>query len=370
MLNENLKYLNALNLIKCLGPRRLTKLLNYFNLPQNAWQASVSELSQAGLEENIIQEISASRANINPDQEWQKLQKENISLVSLQDEIYPSLLKEIYDPPVLLYGRGDLSLLSDKWKISVIGTRKPSSYGRQVAEELTANLAAAGLTIVSGLAYGIDALAHQIALQNNGRTISIIGSGLDWTNFYPSHHRALAQQMIKARGLILSEYPLGMPPLKQNFPMRNRVISGLSLGTLVIEAAEKSGTLITANCALDQNREVFAIPGSIYQTSSAGTNWLIKKGAKLVTTINDILEELNIEFSPSSTVNPAAEFDAKSAAYPEESLILSVLSKNPLHVDKIINLTHLDTAIVSATLSLMEIKGLIKNLNGMNYIRT
>ena len=286
------KYFNAFNLINGLGPINFKKLLTYFHSLENAWSADLNEFNQAGLSQSLIEQIKKQRLKINPDWEMERINKEKISLITIEDKNYPKLLKEIYAPPPLLYIKGTIEP-KDDFSIGIVGTRKLSSYGREITPLITFDLAQAGLTIVSGLAKGIDTLAHQATIKAKKRTIAVLGSGLDKKSIYPAINKRLAEE-ISQNGAVISEYPINTEPLIQHFPQRNRIISGLSLGILVIEAPEKSGALITAKDALEQNRDVFAIPGHILSNNSLGTNNLIKLGAKLVSHANDILEELNL----------------------------------------------------------------------------
>src|SRR3989339_533036 len=256
-LNEDIKYWVAFSRVPKIGATRLARLYGFFSSMQEAWQASFSDLMSSGLEEKIVNEFFAEKNSIDPDAEWKKLEKENIKVVTIGDKHYPKLLKEIIP---------------------------------QVVNDLVKN----GFTIVSGLALGVDALAHKTTVDCKGKTVAVLGSGIDEQNIYPTQNRYLASEIIKNGGAVISEYPLGTIAFPGNFPFRNRIISGLSLGTLVIEAAEESGALITAKYALDQNREVFAVPGSIFSPTSAGPNKLIKMGARVVTSIDDILETLNL----------------------------------------------------------------------------
>lgn len=359
--SDKLKYYNAFNLFPEIGVVRFRKLLNYFPDLEIAWQSGIGELLQAGLDKKLAEKIYAERKNINPDEEFEKLAKEKIEIIIPEDKSYPKILKEIYDPPMVLYIKGELKP-EDDFSLAVVGTRRPTSYGAQVVADLTNQLSRAGLTIVSGLARGIDTIAHKTALQSGGRTIAVVGSGIDKQNIYPPSNRQLAE-MIAEKGAVISEYPFGTQAMPYHFPARNRIISGLSLGTLIIEAAEKSGTFLTANHALEQNRQVFAVPGPIYSPNSVGPNSLIKIGAKLVNKVKDILEELNltsaIQYKEARQIIPDNQ---------EEKIILDILSEEPIHIDKIIAATKLDTAVTSSTLALMEMKGKIKNLGGMNYI--
>ena len=359
---DDLKYWVALNNFSKFGPVKFKKIRRYFANLKDAWTASLTELRQAGLEEKIAEEFIAARLKINPDELMEKIHRQDIKLITCEDKNYPKLLAQIYDPPPLLYYRGQLEL-ADEFALAVVGSRKYTSYGRQAIERLVKNLADNNLTIISGLALGIDALAHEAALAAQGRTIAVLGSGLDRENIYPSQNRYLADKIIASGGAILSEFPLGALPLKHHFPQRNRLISGLSLAVLIIEAGEKSGSLITASHALEQNREVFALPGSIFSPYSVGTNRLIKLGARLVTDANDIIEALNL--------TQVASFINNKKIIPEsveEEKILKVLDFEPRHVNELIRLTKLDTSIINSTLVVMEMKGLVKNLGNMQYV--
>lgn len=363
-MHPHAKFFHAFNLFnEQIGPARFKKILGYFGDAPNAWQqGSAQDFINAGLEEALAREIELRRPQMDLDKELAKLQKENIDILTSLDKHYPKLLKEIYDPPYIMYIKGELKP-EDDFAIGIVGTRRLSTYGQQVTSRLAGELAQSGLTIVSGLAQGVDTLAHLAALENKKRTVAVVGSSLDTQSIFPPANRHLVEKIIAGQGAILSEYPLGSFALKHHFPARNRVISGLSLGTLVVEAPEKSGALITARHALEQNREVFAVPGSIYSEQSLGPNSLIKIGAKLVTCANDVLEELNLK-------NLAQNIETRQiiADSPEEELILNILSHDPLPVDKIVQETKLETAVVNSTLSLMEMKGKIKNLGGMQYV--
>jgi DNA processing protein len=271
------KYFNAFNLIG-VGPISFQKLLEKFSSLEEAWQSN--------LEGILNRQVIAKRTRINPEKEYEKLAKRGIKVLTIKDKTYPKLLKEIYAPPALLYIQGKLS----EPCLGIVGSRELSPYGFKTAPKLSFELARKGLTIVSGLAKGIDTLAHQSALKARGKTIAVLGSGLDI--IYPKDNQKLSKEIIQT-GAVISEFPLGTPPKRQNFPQRNRIVSGLSRGVLIIEAGERSGSLITARQALEQNRDVFAVPGPINSLTSAGTNGLIKLGAKPVTEVNDILEELS-----------------------------------------------------------------------------
>jgi DNA processing protein len=360
---SDLKYWIAISQFAKIGAARFKKLYSYFPDMQTAWSAGLLELKRSGLEDDLAREFILVRNQIDPDAEFEKIKKENLQAITIKDEQYPKLLREIFNPPALLYVKGNLDNLNSKFNLAVVGTRKISNYGKQITPELVKPLAQNGFTITSGLALGVDALAHQSAVESQGKTIAVLGSGLDNQSIYPSSNRYLAQNIIEHNGTIISEFPIGTMPLKHNFPTRNRIIAGLSLGTLVIEAAESSGALITAYIALEQNREVFAVPGSLFNRNSIGTHKLIQKGAKLVTGFQDILDELNLNDVKSYVSNQQV-----LPATSEEKLILGHISHDPTHVDQIIKNTQLPASLVSGCLSLMEMKGMIKNLGGQNYI--
>ena len=354
------KYWVAFSQIERIGSQKFKRLIKYFPDLKTAWQANYLDFKKAGLDHKDCQEIFEKRKILDLDQEMEKLEKLEINVITVQEKSYPKLLKEIYSPPALLYLKGNLPNNLD-FTLAVVGTRKNTSYGKQITQEIVSKLAQSGLTIVSGLALGIDGLAHQACLESKGETIAVLGSGLD--SIYPISNRNIAENIIKNNGAIISEYPLGTKPLKQHFPARNRIISGLSLGTLVIEGDKDSGSLITARYALEQNREVFAVPGSVFAKNSFGPNNLIKMGAKPVTCATDILEALNLELATQIIENKKIIPDSK-----EEEIILKFLSSEPAHIDELIKKSKLKSSIVNSTLTLMEMKGKVRNLGGMNYV--
>ncbi len=360
-MSSELQYWIAFNQIPTIGYTRLTRLLNYFGNLESAWSAGQSELMRAGLELKIIHQLTELKPNINPEAELEKVLNLGINILTVTDKNYPKLLKEIYSPPPLLYYRGQLDLHAD-FPLAVVGSRKVSAYGKAVTLKLTEDLARHGLTIVSGLALGVDALAHQACLKAGGKTIAVLGSGLQ--QIYPAANRRLAEEIIASGGAVVSEFPLDCPAYKGNFPQRNRVIAGLSLGTLITAAAEKSGALITAAFALEQNREVFAVPGSIFELGSAGPNNLIKLGARSVSTATDVIQTLNLaqlnEFKITKQLLPDSA---------EEEIILSLIDQADGQVDKLSRLARLDISIINSTLSVLEMKGLVKNLGGQKYIK-
>lgn len=358
-----MKYLNALNTISGVGSQTITSLLEYFGSAEPVWQASPKELIAAGISEKLASKIASSRNSIDPEAQWQILQKENVSIITIKDETYPELLRQIPSPPYLLYVKGNLDCLSLPM-IAVVGSRKFTAYGKQVAANFAKDLSRAGFCVVSGLALGIDAIAHQGALTANGKTIAVLGNSLDDASISPRNNYFLAKEIVASGGLLISEFPIPTTPTVGTFPARNRIMAGISLGTLVVEAAEKSGSLITANLALDFNREVFAVPGNIFSPQSGGTHNLIRNGAKLTASINDVLQELKIE---KSTQTEARKLEIPLSE--EEQKIADALSPQPIHIDIIRKLTKLETSTISGTLVMLEVKGVIKNIGGQNYIR-
>lgn len=359
---EEEKYLFALHSFPKFGPVRLKKIFNFFPGPKEAFFSSLSGLIEARVEEKIANEFIATRNNINPEVIEEKIKKENIKYILLGSRQYPRLLAEIYDPPALLFYKGKFET-KDEYSLAIVGTRKYSNYGLESTEHIAGELAKNNITIVSGLAYGIDTLAHNACLNANGRTIAVLGTGIDKQSIYPSSNRYLSEKIIGSNGLIVSEFPLETPPLRHNFPQRNRIISGLSLGTIVVEAAARSGALITARFALEQNREVFAVPGNIFSKQSIGPNNLIKQGARPVSNAQEILDTLDLTMASAYIENKKIIPDNK-----HEALVIEVLGHEPIHVDEIIRLTNLTSSIINSTLTLMEMKGKIKNIGGMQYI--
>lgn len=355
----DLKFLNAL--IITFGSERTRKLLQRCRSAERAWSAGANVMARAGFQAKTIAELTQKRATLDPDEAWQKLKEAGVGLVSLDDERYPPLLKEIYSPPLALYARGKIELLQSPI-MAVVGTRAPSSYGRGVLPAFVETLAAAGLTIASGLAQGIDALAHRAALEAGGNTLAVLGSGLD--QIFPKINEPLAKAILEQGGLIISEYPLGMPPLKQHFPARNRIIAGLSLGVFVVESREPGGSLITAQHGLESGREIFALPGPVGRATSAGTNRLIQQGAKLVRHGQDILEELAL---PAATAELRSALENLNA---EEQNVLQILETEPLHIDTIIKKAKLKPAQANALLTALELKGAVRNNGGNIYERT
>lgn len=344
---------------------RYQKFKAYFGDLETAWQkADELSLAQIGLEPKVVAEILDAKEKIHPVEEMEKLLKQNIVLIDFLHSDYPLLLKEISSPPVFLYVKGKIK--ADETCLAVVGARQITNYGKQVTESLVGDLARNGLTIVSGLALGTDSLAHQTALNAQTRTIAILGNGLD--RIYPAYNHKLAEKIF-ANGAIVSEFPLGTPPNHYNFPRRNRIIAGMSLGVLVIEARLKSGSLITARNAIEQNREVFAVPGSIYNQKSEGTNYLIQQGeAKLVQKAEDILEELNLNLVRSR--NAIKNLPDISGLNVLEKEILNMLGKEPVLFDELKNELNLDTAEICTILTLLEMKGLALNLGNNQWVKS
>jgi DNA processing protein len=355
---KEIKYWVGFNAIPGIGRVRFNQLESYFGNLEAAWKAGPAELRQAGLDRNSVRAISNARPRISLEEEVERLERFGIRAVTWHDSEYPARLKEIYDYPPLLYIRGSI-IAADEWCLAVVGTRRPTVYGRQVTEELVTELARSKITIVSGLAKGIDSVAHNAALDAGGRSIAVMGGGLD--TIYPAENAALARSIIK-NGALLSEYGTGTRPRPENFPRRNRIMSGLSLGVLVVEAGMTSGALITAHLALEQNREVFAVPGSILSPASKGTNQLIKEGAKVVSDPGDILEELNL-----TAVAEQLEMKEIIPSSETEALLLKKLGAEPVHIDEVCRSSGLPMATVSSTLAMMELKGMVKQVGTMNY---
>ena len=358
----DLKFLNALNTIPGVGPVTLRALKNHFGTFEAAWHAPESALAGAGLTPRAIQLLLWKRPSLAPDREMERLIKEQVSLITDADTAYPPALKEIPHPPIALYIRGKFTQqIPENISCAVVGSRKPTHYGLEACESIVTGLAHAGITIVSGLALGIDARAHETALAAAGRTIAVLGSGSDDASLYPRENRGLLRRIIESGGAILSEYPPGTPALREHFPQRNRIVSGISRGVLVIEARIKSGSLITPRLALEQNRDVFAIPGSIFSLYAEGPHRLIQEGAKLVSPAADILEEWGIEYT-------IKESSAAEGLGTHEEFLLGLLAE-PLSIDDLKNKTKLETSAIVTSLSLLELEGRVRNLGQDTYQR-
>jgi len=354
----DLKFLNAFNIAVPGAWSSFEKLNNYFGNFEKAWDANEAKLKNALLEKETLEQIIEMRSKINPEKEWQKLENENILMIDKNNVKYPAILKQIPQPPHALYIRGILPQ-SDELCIGVVGSRKCTSYGKQSCEKIISGLFNYNIIIVSGLALGIDSIAHQSALDNGIKTIAILGTGIDNKTIYPAQNLNLAKNILKNNGALISEFAPQTPAMPYHFPMRNRIISGLSKGVLVVEAGEKSGSLITATCALEQNREVFAMPGQIFSENSSGTNNLIRQGAKIVTSVKDILEELNIEINDENN-----KVSTKKNFSEEESKILNLLSREPCELDELLKSANIPANRFNSILTMLEIKGIIRSQNG------
>ncbi len=349
----------GLSMVKGIGPARFRRLLTHFGTATEAWQAPRQALQEAGLPAGVTETLLRLRRDVRLPELWARWQQQGITVLTWEDAAYPHRLKQVETAPPVLYVKGTLAP-EDDWAMAVVGTRKVSAYGRQVADEIAALLAEHGITVVSGLARGVDAIAHRAALRAGGRTLAVLGSGVD--RIYPPEHRHLADE-IAAHGALLSEYPPGTRAEARNFPPRNRIIAGLSIATVVVEAGRKSGALITAAFAAEQGRDVLAVPGNIYAPQSEGTNWLIGQGARPLTAAEDVLDALDI------TLLPQRRAARKTLpADPTEQRLLDVLSTEPAHIDEISARCGLPVAQVSATLALMELKGLVQAVGGMQYV--
>jgi DNA processing protein len=353
-------YWLALTRVVGIGPAKFQRLLGYFGNAERAWRAEGPELVRAGLDGRSAQALLALRRELDPTQEEERLRARHIAALTLDDGDYPACLRTIADPPPVLFVRGSLTV-ADEWAVAIVGTRRATAYGRQAAEHLSSALAGAGVTVVSGLARGIDACAHRAALAADGRTIAVLAHGLD--TVYPPEHARLADEIV-AHGALISEFPLGTRPDAANFPRRNRILAGLARATVVVEAARTSGALITADLALEQGRDVFAVPGSIFSPASQGTNTLIKEGARPVTAPQDLLEELHLSLAvEKQAVRQSLPVD------PTEAALLAHLSSEPVHVDEVSRAASLPVAAVSGALVLMELKGLVRQTGPQSYVR-
>lgn len=362
----------ALSFVIGVGSRTAAHLIRTFGSPTACFGASPTQLEAAGLQRESIEAMRTVELRERADREIEALSGLNAQAIVLHDERYPPLLREVYDPPIVLYCKGDLSRAIALPVLAIVGSRRCSTYGRNAAEMLARELGKRGVTIVSGLARGIDTAAHRGALEGRGLTIGVLGTGID--SAYPRENRRLAEQIISA-GALLTEFPLGTPPLSQNFPYRNRVISGLALGVMVVEGAERSGSLITARLANEQGREVFAVPGNITSAKSFGPNNLIKDGAKLVQTWSDVVEEFPFEFK--SEILAAERGDGRSRSAVDElplseieDHVLSLLkSDEAVHIDQLISKSGLSSGELMGALLKLEMADRVRQLPGKTFVR-
>lgn len=354
---SELPYLIALTYIQGIGPIRIKLLIDGFIKPSVIWKAKNREIKEV-LGAKLGEIFILQRSKISPQILLEEIERLDIKLTTLWDKDYPKLLKEIPDSPPILYHRGEL-LPQDNKALAIVGTRKISTYGKQVTGYFSRELSRNGFTIVSGLARGVDSLSHRSALEAGGRTIAVLGSGLN--QIYPPENESLAEE-ISDHGAVISEFPPDFPPSPGAFPARNRIISGLSLGVIVTEAAHDSGSLITANCALEQNREVFAVPGPIFSKMSEGTSKLIKEGAKLINSVGDVLEELG--FERQGKVEPA--YETKNQL---EADLLALLEEGQKHIDELTRLLKVDPSTLGSCLSFLELHDVVKNLGSGIYVK-
>ncbi len=367
----------ALSLTQGLGPTRIKKLVEHFGRPDRVLQASLTELEATGMLAVSAQSIATGKSLDLAQQECAKASDAGARIVALSDPEYPARLKEIYDPPVVLYVRGNVELLA-KPGIAVVGTRHPTPYGTGMAERLAIDLAAHGLVIISGMARGVDSAAHRGAISAKGKTIAVFGTGIDV--MYPKENTRLAEQILALDGAMISEFPVGTFAAPQNFPIRNRILSGMSVGVLVVEAAEYSGTRITSRCALEQNRDVYAVPGNVTNKNAWGPNTLIKQGAKLVATWEDVWEELpaDVQMALSAEQHESAEPATASlfpddTASPHEKKILKLIKPDEsTHIDQLVEMleAEMSSSEIFAALFELELNGKIRQLPGKNFVKS
>jgi DNA processing protein len=346
-------------MVKGIGAVRLRTLLDAFGDAQKAWTAPPQALRQAGLSDKLVENLARLRADVSLEQVWEDIHSQGIEVLTWEDEAYPTRLRDVDNAPPVLYLRGTITP-DDDWAVAIVGTRRATSYGRQVTEGIARELAHNGVTVVSGMARGIDGVAHRAALDAGGRTLAVLGSGVD--RIYPPEHRRLAEEIV-AQGALVSDYPPGTPPEGRNFPPRNRIIAGLSLATVVVEAGRRSGALITSDFALEQGREVFAVPGNVMAPQSRGPNRLIQQGAHPLLDPKEILETLEL-----SMLTEQRQARTVLPSNPSEAQIFDVLGYESLHVDEIQVQTGMPIEEVTATLAMMELKGMVRKIGGMRYM--
>jgi DNA processing protein len=368
----------ALALTAGLGPTKNRKLVEHFGGPEKIFRASLTELESTGIQTVSAQSLATGKSTELAREEIARAAELGVTVISMEDPYYPPRLKEIYDPPLVLYVRGNLDALI-KPGIAMVGTRHPTPYGIGMAERLACDLAAQGLVIISGMARGVDTASHRGAISSKGKTLAVFGTGVDV--IYPKENSRLSEQILAPGGALISEFALGTFAAPQNFPIRNRIISGMSVGVLVVEAAEYSGTRITARCALEQNRDVFAVPGNVTNKNSWGPNTLIKQGAKLVATWEDVWEELPTEVrltlgsaatAESSDASPASLFPEEGLP-PHEKRILSLLKADEsTHIDTIIERleAEMSSSEIFAALFELELTGKVRQMPGKNFVKS
>jgi len=370
----------ALNMTPGIGPRAAAKLLERFGSAEAVYSATRVELERLRLLPEAVDSIIARDLHARAESELENVKQIGCDILILDDGVYPSLLSEIYDPPITLYVRGAWTECLDQPCVAIVGSRKCSTYGQNAAVMLARDLAQRGVTIVSGFARGIDAAAHRGAIEGGGRTIAVLGTGID--EVYPRDHKKLAEEILDAGGAMVSQFPLGTPPVSENFPYRNRIISGLSLGVIVVEAAENSGSLITARLAIEQNREVFAVPGNITSRNSFGTNYLIKgAGAKLVQQWQDVAAELPPQVAAKLLPPPLGEKKKQKSLADQLALVPQGLSgfeqsvfkllsaDNPAHIDALVDQSRLSISDLTSALLTLEMRDLVRALPGKCFVR-
>uniref|UniRef100_A0A7C1JD89 DNA-protecting protein DprA n=1 Tax=Caldilinea aerophila TaxID=133453 RepID=A0A7C1JD89_9CHLR len=359
-MTDNRGYWIAFSRVSGIGPVRLAALLDVCGGIEAAWRASIQQMQAARLDRRTIELFLEARRTLDPAVELQRTLDAGVEVLTWDDPAYPEPLRTIESSPPVLYVRGRL-VSQDEWAVAIVGTRHASAYGREVARVLSGELARAGVTVISGLALGIDTVAHRAALDAGGRTIAVLGSGVD--QIYPPQNRGLAQA-IAGQGALVSEYAVGVRPDASNFPPRNRIISGLSRGVIIVEAGERSGALITARFAAEQGRELFAVPGNILSPGSVGCNLLIQQGATPLLSVDDVLEQLNL-----SRVVERHALRESMPGDPGEAALLQHLSHEPIHIDELVRKTGLNTSQVSSLLALMELKGMVHQSGTLCYVR-
>lgn len=353
------QYLTAISAFTYFGPARVRLLISYFKSAKKVWKSSAGDLSKVGLKESKAKEFTDFRENFDVEGYFKKLAKYGIKVTTFLDKDFPKNLKDLDGAPSILYYKGTLGGLNAH-SVAIVGTRKMTSYGREVTEKFSGELAAFGVTIISGLARGIDTAAHKSCIAAGGVTVAVLGNGLD--SIYPLENKSLAEEIIKKGGAVISEFPLNYPVLPENFAIRNRIVSGLSDSVLVIEGAEKSGTLLTASHGANQGKTVFAVPGQITSPLSSAPLFLLKNGARMATEPKDILDELNISIKVDKKKMQKIAPDS-----PDEIKIIKLLENEALHLDELVRITGGKTSEVSARLTIMEMKGLVRNLGGGKY---
>jgi DNA processing protein len=352
-MTEN-QYLTAIYAFNYFGPARAKLLLSYFKSAKKIWESSTDELKEIGLSEKKVLEFDKFRKDFDIEKYFQRLTKLQVKVVTILDKAFPKNLKNLPGAPLLLYYKGDISCLNTN-SVAIVGTRKITAYGREVTQKFSSELASFGVTIISGLAYGVDTEAHKACISIHGKTVAVLGNGLE--TIYPLENTALANEIIKTGGAIISEFPLDYPSLPVNFAIRNRIVSGLSDAVIVIEGAEKSGTLLTATHAAEQGKTVFAVPGQITSPLSWAPLFLLKNGAKIATETKDIIEELDLQVKVDKDKIQKIAPDG-----PEEEKLLEILENEPLHLDELVRISGGKTSEISARLTIMEMKGMVRSM--------